>query len=172
MAKASLAGLLRSHRLGDLGAAGDGYCNLAYIDDVVAAIIGALDAPDAANRTFNVSSSAELTWNEFLVRFARALDATPIKRIGARTLKLEVKVLAPLLKIAGKAAGSHVPDAITPSLAALFAQDIRIDSSAAVTALSMPQTAPHRMIASAVQWLQRGTAPVDTTLTGREPVRS
>jgi nucleoside-diphosphate-sugar epimerase len=155
-----LARLLEARRIGDLGPAGDGCCNLAFIDDVVATIIHALDAPDLAGRAFNVSGPAELTWNEFLVRFARALGATPVKRVSPHMLKLETKLLAPLRKIAGKALHSPATEAITPSLAALWAQDIRIDSAAAVAALSMPQTPPDRMIAAAVQWLHGGSTPV------------
>ncbi len=111
-------------------------------------------------QTFNVSSSAELTWNEFLVRFAKALGATPVKRIAPRMLKLETRLLAPALKIAGKFIHSPATEAITPSLAAIWAQDIRIDSTAAVAALGMPQTSPDAMIAAAVQWL-RSTANVN-----------
>lgn len=148
-----LARLLEARRIGDLGSAGDGCCNLAFIDDVVAAIINALDARGISGQTFNLSSSAELTWNEFLVRFAKALGATPLKRIPPRMLKLETKLLAPLRKIAGKFLHSAATEAITPSLAALFAQDIRVDSMAAVAALGMPQTSPDAMIAAAVQWL-------------------
>jgi nucleoside-diphosphate-sugar epimerase len=148
-----LANLLHARRIGDLGTAGDGCCNLAFIDDVVSAIINALDVRGIAGQTFNLSSSADLSWNEFLVRFAKALGATPVKRIAPRMLKLETKLLAPARKIAGKFVHTPATEAITPSLAALFAQDIRIDSTAAVAALRMPQTSPDVMIAAAVQWL-------------------
>jgi nucleoside-diphosphate-sugar epimerase len=154
-----LARLLQAGRIGDLGPAGDGGCNLADIDDVVTAIIHALDVPEAAGRTFNVSSSTEQTWNEFLIRFARALGATPIRRIPPRMLKLEVKVLAPLCKIAGKVVHAPWTEAITPSLASLWAQDIRIDSSAAVDILAMPRTPVDQMIAAAVDWLRNPGAP-------------
>jgi nucleoside-diphosphate-sugar epimerase len=155
-----IARLLEARRAGDLGAAGDGCCNLAFIDDVVAGIINALDAPGVAGRTFNVSSSAELTWNEFLIRFGKAFGMTPIKRISPRVLKLETKFLAPASRIAGAVLRGRAPEAITPSLAALWGQDIRIDSSAAVAALALPRTAPDAMIAAAVQWLRDGSAPV------------
>jgi nucleoside-diphosphate-sugar epimerase len=148
-----LARLLQARRIGDLGSAGDGRCNLAYIDDVVTAIINALDMRGIAGQTFNLSSPADQTWNEFLVRFARALGATPVKRIAPRMLRLETRLLAPVRKIAGKFLHSPATEAITPSLAALWAQDIRIDSTAAATALNMPQTTPDAMIAAAVRWL-------------------
>lgn len=146
-----LARLLEARRIGDLGQAGDGCCNLACIDDVVAAVIAALDAPDVAGRAFNVSSSADLTWNAFLVAFATALGAVPVRRIPPRMLRIETKMLAPARRIAAIAVRSPATEAITSSLAALWAQDIRIDCSAAIAALGMPQTPLDQMIAAAVR---------------------
>jgi 2-alkyl-3-oxoalkanoate reductase len=145
-----LARLLQARRIGDLGPAGDGHCNLAFIDDVVAGIVASLQAQGVSGKAYNISSSADLTWNEFLSRFAKALGVTPVPRIPARTLKLETKLLAPIRRMAGKVLRSPVTEAITPSLASLWRQDIRIDCSAAVAALSLPNTSPDRMIAAVV----------------------
>ena len=146
-----LARLLKARRIGDLGSAGDGCCNLAYIDDVVAAIVAALDAPNVSGLAFNISSSAELTWNQFLIAFAKALGATPVRRIPPRMLRIETKLLAPIRRIASMAVRSPATEAITPSLAALFRQDIRIDCSAAEAALSLRRTTPEQMIAATLR---------------------
>lgn len=151
-----LARLLRAGRIGDLGIAGDGCCNLAFIDDVVAAIVAALDT---SSGTFNISSSSDLTWNEFLMAFGRALGATPIRRISPRTLQIETKFLAPVRRIAGMALRSPATEAITPSLAALWRQDIRIDCSAAQDALALPRTTTAEMIAAAVRNERAMTEP-------------
>jgi nucleoside-diphosphate-sugar epimerase len=143
-----LVRLLQARRIGDLGPAGDGCCNLAFIDDLVAAIAASLQAPDVSGRAFNISSSADLTWNEFLIRFAKAVGATPVPRISARTLKIETRLLAPIRRIVGKVVRSSAAAAITPSLASLWRQDIRIDGSAAESAFSLPLTPPDRMIAA------------------------
>ncbi len=143
-----LAGLLKAGRIGDLGSAGDGCCNLAFIDDVVAAIIATLDAPNGVGRVFNISSAIDLTWNEFLVLFAKALGATPVRRITPRRLRIETKVLAPIRRIAAMAVRSPLTEAITPSLAALWRQDIRIDCSAARSALKLPLTSVDQMLAA------------------------
>ena len=140
--------LLRARRIGDLGTAGDGFCNLAFIDDLVSAIISALDAPDVCGQAFNVSSSSDLTWNAFLIAFAKALGATPVRRIPSRTLRIETKLLAPVRRIAGLAIRSPVTEAITPSLAALWRQGIQIDCRAGEKALSLSRTTPERMIAA------------------------
>ena len=154
-----LVTLLRARRIGDLGVAGDGRCNLAFIDDLVGAVITALDAPDVSGMTFNVSSSSDLSWNEFLVSFAKALGATPVRRVPARLLRIETKLLAPVRKIAGKALRSPATEAITPSLAALWRQDIRVDFSAAEDRLSLRPTSAQRMIAAVVQTEQKSREP-------------
>ena len=142
--------LLQARRIGDLGAAGDGNCNLVFIDDLVMTIVAALDAPGLSGQVFNVSNPAHLTWNEFLVRFGIALGATPVRRITPPMLKIETKLLAPVRRIAAKGIRHPATEAITPSLAALWAQDIRIDSSAAARLLGMPTTSVEQMIAAAV----------------------
>ena len=146
-----LARLLRAGRIGDLGVAGDGRCNLAFIDDLVAAVVAALNAPGVAGQAFNVSSDCDLTWNEFLVAFGRALGATPVSRISPRRLQIETKLLAPIRRIAAIGMRSVATEAITPSLAALWRQDIRIDCAAARAAVSLHQTPSEEMIAAVVR---------------------
>jgi nucleoside-diphosphate-sugar epimerase len=141
-----IARLLRSGRLGDLGIAGDGGCNLAFIDDLVATIVHALDAPGVSGQAFNVSNPTVPSWNEFLVRFGLALNAAPIRRITARQLKLETKLLAPACRILARRFDHPLTEAITPSLLALFAQDIRLDPAAATRLLDMPATSVEQMI--------------------------
>jgi nucleoside-diphosphate-sugar epimerase len=144
--------LLQAGRLGDLGRAGDGFCNLAFIDDLVAGVVRALAAKNISGKAFNISSASGLTWNEFLIRFGKALGTTPIPRISPRSLRLESKLLAPAQRIMGMGLGRfgiRPGVAITPSLLSLMQQDIRIDCTRAITELSLPQTPAERMIASA-----------------------
>jgi nucleoside-diphosphate-sugar epimerase len=143
--------LLRAGRIGDLGVAGDGRCNLAFIDDLVTVIIASLNAAGVSGRTFNVSSACDLTWNEFLVAFGKALGATPVRRISPRRLRVESNVLAPLRRIAGIAVRRSMTEAITPSLVALWQQDIQIDCAAAKAALALRQTSLNEMIAVVVR---------------------
>ncbi|HBK06548.1 MAG TPA: capsular biosynthesis protein [Acetobacteraceae bacterium] len=146
-----LARLLQAGRLGDLGTVGDGCCNLAFIDDLVAAIVSALDAPEISGRIFNISSPAALTWNQFLMAFGKALHATPIRRIPARMVKIETKLLAPFRRVGSKVIKAPWTVAITPSLTALFQQDIWVDSAAARSALWLAQTPPDQMIAAVIR---------------------
>ncbi|EON10800.1 MULTISPECIES: NAD(P)-dependent oxidoreductase [Pandoraea] len=132
---ARIAQLLRAGRLGDLGAAGDAHSNLVHVDDVVAAALSALRQPEAGGRAYNLAMANAPRWNEYFIAYAKALGATPVKRIGGRRLKIETKLLAPALKIAeiaGRKIGLRaLPPALPPSLARLWQQDICLDASLA-----------------------------------------
>jgi 2-alkyl-3-oxoalkanoate reductase len=146
-----LVRLLRARRIGDLGVAGDGCCNLAFIDDVVSTIVAALEVPGIRGRAFNVSSADNLSWNEFLIALGKQIGATPVRRISSRRLRAETRLLAPLRRIAAMAIRSDVTVAITPSLADLWRQDIRIDCTAARGALALHQTSTEEMISVVAQ---------------------
>jgi nucleoside-diphosphate-sugar epimerase len=127
-----IARWLFAHRIGDLGAAGDGFCNLLHIDDLAAAVVLCLQRSEAVGAAFNLAIADPPTWNEYFVRFAQALGAVPVKRISRRSLAFETKVLAAPLKaleIATRAAGLDrfsPPPPIPPSLLALMRQEIRL----------------------------------------------
>ncbi|HTH97686.1 MAG TPA: NAD-dependent epimerase/dehydratase family protein [Stellaceae bacterium] len=126
-----IAGWLQARRLGDLGAAGDGIANLVHVEDVVAAVLASLDKPRAEGQAYNLAMAGAPDWNGYLFRFAKALGAVPIKRIGNRALKIETKFKAPPLKIAEILARKaklniSLPEPIPPSLLRLFRQDIRL----------------------------------------------
>jgi nucleoside-diphosphate-sugar epimerase len=138
-----MARLLLARRLGDLGAAGDGYCNLVHVADVAKAVTRALEDRRADGGVFNLSTPEPPTWNEFLIRYATALRAVPVRRISRRRLKIEAKLLAPPLKIAeilGRACKLDVrslPPPIPPSLLRLMSQEIRLDTRRVESALGL-----------------------------------
>ncbi len=127
-----IARLLRTRRLGDLGAAGDGACNLAPVADVVAAVLASLHRP-VAGAAFNLALPDPPSWNAVLIRYAIALGAAPVARIPARRLRAEARLALPLHAAAlvlGRApprVGAWLPDALTPSLLSLMRQDITLD---------------------------------------------
>ena len=153
-----IARLLSAKRLGDLGSLGDGVCNLIHVDDLVALLIAMLSASDVSGETFNASADwPRPTWNEFLIRFARAIGATPVERISARRMQVEVKLLAPLLRgaalVAGRVgAGRLVPDAMTPSFVRLLRQNITVSGAKASTRIAITHTPLDRAIDETAQW--------------------
>lgn len=138
-----IARLLLARRLGDLGAAGDGFCNLVHVGDVVLAILRALQNPGVDGLVFNLSTPEPPTWNEFLVKYGTFLNAVPVRRISRRRLRIEGKLLAPPLKVAEilvracKLDAAHLPPPIPPSLIRLMGQEIRLDTRRAEAELDL-----------------------------------
>jgi 2-alkyl-3-oxoalkanoate reductase len=153
-----IARLLMARRLGDLGAAGDGYCNLVHVRDVAVAILGALKDPGTDGSTFNLSIPDAPTWNEFLVKYGMALGAIPVRRISQRRLRIESKLLAPPLKIVeilgriAKLDARRLPPFIPPSLVRSMQQEIRLDSKRAETALGLKWTGLEAMLDEGARW--------------------
>jgi nucleoside-diphosphate-sugar epimerase len=153
-----IARCLLQRRLGDLGAAGDGYCNLLFIDDLIEAIVQALSRPELRGKVFNLAMPEPPTWNQYLVRFAKALGAVPVRRVTARRLRLESKLLAPPLKVAqlmvstvGAPTG-WLPPPLTPSLLHSCRQELRLDASLAQAQMGLQWTPLEVGLARAAQW--------------------
>jgi 2-alkyl-3-oxoalkanoate reductase len=125
---------LLARRLGDLGAGGDGLCNLIFIEDLQAIILSALRAKHSDGQIFNVAQPVKPTWNDYFTEFAIALGAVPVRRISARRLRIESKVLAVPLKLAEMGARAArmrdgtVPSPITSSLLRTCRQEISLDT--------------------------------------------
>lgn len=128
-----IAALLYRRRLGDLGAAGDGYGNLVYLDDVTAAILQCLRLPGIEGQAFNLGSPSPGTWNDYFLAFGKALGAPPIRRLTRRRLAIETQLIAPqirILELAARALGQRrlrLPPSIPPSLLRLWGQEIKLD---------------------------------------------
>jgi nucleoside-diphosphate-sugar epimerase len=151
----NIARCLAARRLGDLGAAGDGYCNLLFVEDLVQAILLALRQPQLVGRVFNLALPEPPTWNEYFTRFAKRLGAVPVRRISRRRLKVESKLLAPPLKVMQMTlgrAGLRTAPAITPSLVAVCRQEIRLDPSLAQAQLGVRWTPLDAGLESAAAW--------------------
>jgi 2-alkyl-3-oxoalkanoate reductase len=141
-----IARWLEARRIGDLGAGGDGYCNLVFIDDLVRTVLATAQAPASAGRIFNVAMRDPPTWNGYLIAYGVALGAIPVRRMARRRRAIETKLLAPPLKVAeltlGRVPfiGRQLPPAIPPSFLRLCAQEIRLDVRATEEALGLAWT--------------------------------
>jgi nucleoside-diphosphate-sugar epimerase len=148
---------LRQHRLGDLGAAGRGYCNLVHVDDVVDAVLRALRIPGIDGEAFNLSLPCPPTWNDYFRQFAAALG-TGVVPISHTRLMLEQYVLAPPLKVADMLLptlpfGRRLPDPIRPWLLRLCGHPLRMDVRKAERVLGIEWTPLDKGLRESAAWL-------------------
>ncbi len=153
-----IARLLLARRLGDLGSGGDGCCNLLYIDDLITAIVQALRVPETGGRRFNLAVAGPPTWNEYFIDFARALGAVPVSRITRGRLRIETRLLAPVLKAAEMAfKAAHLPTLalpppISPSMLTLCRHDIQLNVSQAEQFLGLRWTDTQQGLERSAAW--------------------
>lgn len=149
---------LQAHRIGDIGTGGDGWCNLAYVDDVVEAAVRCLARPDLAGEAFNVADPDPPTWNEYLLRFGAALGAVPVARISESYLRLETRLFAPPLKVAELILGrlhqgrAWLPPPMPPAFLATARHRIRLDTSRTRARLALVPTPLDTGIRRSASW--------------------
>lgn len=154
---------LRQGRLGDLGDAGTGYCNLVHVDDVVEAVHRALRTSGIDGEAFNLSLSVPPTWNEYFRQFAAALGL-PQVAISHSRLMLEQYVLALPLKLAEILSPMmpfnwRPPEPIRPWLLRLCRHPIRLDVHKAERMLGIEWTPLDKGLRESAAWvLARDTA--------------
>jgi nucleoside-diphosphate-sugar epimerase len=96
----NIAKRLQSGQWGEFERYGDGYCNAVYVDDLVSAIILAMDCEAAAGNTFNVNGPEVLTWNAYFRRFNEALGLPPLTQKSAAQSAIRTAAVAPLVRVA------------------------------------------------------------------------
>jgi len=148
---------LEAQRLGDLGSAGLGYCNLVHVDDVAQAVLVALRLPGIEGEAFNLSLPTPPTWNEYFRLYAAALGADFVS-ISRLRLKAELYVFAPPLKLMEMLSGAlhlrrRVPHPIRPWLLRLCAHSLRMDVTKAERVLSMQWTVLDEGLRQSSMWL-------------------
>ena len=155
-----IARLLVQRRLGDLGTGGDGLCNLVHVDDVAAAVIRALEVPEAGGQAFNLANPRPLTWNEYFFRYALALQAPPLRGISGARLLLELKLYGPALKAAEAALHGANPwrrfEPIRPWLTRLCRHKIHLESRKAEQVLGLRFRDLDAGLAETAAWFRAG----------------
>jgi 2-alkyl-3-oxoalkanoate reductase len=157
-----IARLLCARRLGDMGAAGEGLCNLVYVDDVATAAAHALNSPMIERRIYNLAQSPIPTWNEYFAQYARKLGALPLRRISGSRLMAEQALFAPALKLLELAGGFGVvrratlSPPIRPWLLALCRHRIGMIVTGAETALGMKWTPLEEGLQASADWFLAG----------------
>jgi len=143
-----IARFLQARRLGDLGAAGDGWSNLVHVDDVCRAVLAGLRAAGGggAVRTYNLAAPDSPRWNEYFVDLALAIGATPVRRLSALQLRLDARLAGPPLKVAQLLARRMLGDAdalpvpMPPNLLGLWERHLQLDASRAGRELALEWT--------------------------------
>jgi nucleoside-diphosphate-sugar epimerase len=148
--------LLRARRLGDLGAAGDGFCNLIHVQDVAEAVQAALWAPAVPGQAINLATRTPPRWNDVLTSLACAIGAVPVARIGPVRLAVEAALLAPPLGAARRIGGpaALLPEPIPASLLRLLRQEMRLDWRRADALLGFRRTDDRTGLAEAADWFR------------------
>ena len=157
---ARIARLLQAHRLGDLGAAGDGWTNLVHVADVCAAVLAALrqQPAEGSTRVYNLAAPDSPRWNEYFVDLALQIGAVPVARIGPGQLLADTRLAAPPLKLLERAFqrtrgdARRVPEVFPPGLLSLFGRQLRLRSSRAEEELGVCWTSYPKGLAEAAQW--------------------
>ena len=75
---------------------GEGTCNLLYVDDLVRAILLALDTPGVAGEAFNVSGPERPTWREYLEALNEACGFPPIPLTSGLSYRASDVLTSPL----------------------------------------------------------------------------
>lgn len=157
--------LLRVRRIGDLGAAGDGRANLVDVRDVAAAAVRCLQASAVLQPVYNLAAPGAPTWNRYFALLAKAIGATPLKRIRRFQLQVDAWGLSVGLKLLEPASrrmmhgASHLPDPLPPSLLALWRQDIELDARRAGADLVHRWTPLEEGLFAAADWFIRTYGP-------------
>lgn len=151
-----IASLLTTGRLGDLGAAGDGWSNGVHVEDVCRAVLAALAAqerPQPGLSVFNLAAPDSPRWNDYFTDLALAIGATPLRRIPSLRLRLDAWLAGPPLHTLRRWRG-HGAWPVSPGLPALFARQLRMEASAVTRALGLTWTAyPLAVNQGAAWWL-------------------
>jgi len=158
-----IARFLRAGRLGDLGAAGDGWSNLVHVDDVCNSVLAALrlPQPDGEIRTYNLAAPDSPRWNEYFIDLALAIGATPVRRISPLQLRIDALLAGPPLKLAQMALAriglpsQVIPDALPPGLLGLWERHLWLDSKSAQRDLGLQWTAYVDGLKQSAAWLLR-----------------
>lgn len=158
---ARIGRLLAARRLGDLGSAGEGVCNLVHVTDVANAVLPSLTLDVSGVEAFNLEQPSPPTWNVYLRHYAEALGIKPVPRVSSAQLLWERAGLAVPLKLMEVArsklggAGAPPPDPLTPGLVRLFARKVWYGSGKADRVLRLDWTDYRQGLASSAAWFGR-----------------
>ncbi len=147
---------LRAGLVGEMGAAGEGWCNLVHVDDVAAAAEAALTGTPGA---YNISGATTVTWNGYFTLLAGAMGL-PVPRLSPGRVAMNARLSMPI-KAAARLAPALRPllpalvDAPAGGERALFRQRVTYPIAAAEAGLGWrPVVSVEAGVAEGAAWLR------------------
>lgn len=170
---------IQSGSWGTFGAAGEGCCNLVYVDDVAGAVFHVIDSGWTGFDVFNVNGPEVISWNDYFTRLNRALGRPPLPVIGKGRASTMSSLLQPVRRLARmlldrygslimkvyarsrvakrlmKGVESTLKNNPTPAELALYAQDVRYSMEKSREQLGFaPATDVASGLETSVAWLR------------------
>ncbi len=153
---------LRAGRLGDLGTAGDGWSNMVHVNDVCGAVVSALNLPlnPGENHSYNLAAPDSPRWNEYFTDLARGIGAVPVKRLTAKQLTFDSKIISPPIKVVKIMLSklghqdNFLPEPMPPALVRFFGQQIFLDSQQASKELLPEWLSYEEGLRDSIKWFR------------------
>jgi nucleoside-diphosphate-sugar epimerase len=74
---------------------GDGRCNLVYVEDLMRAVLCAMDSDAGVGEAFNVNGPEAITWSDYFRRIRAGLGLPDVRPVPSWRARLKVGVMAP-----------------------------------------------------------------------------
>ncbi|MFX0195380.1 MAG: NAD-dependent epimerase/dehydratase family protein [Candidatus Hodarchaeota archaeon] len=87
-----IAERLQSGHWGVFKSYGEGICNLVYIDDLVSAILSAIEHRNVVGEAFNINGPERITWNRYFQCFNDTLGLPMLRAISPARSKMKTAV--------------------------------------------------------------------------------
>jgi len=154
---------LQAGRLGDLGAAGDGWSNLVHVNDVCGAVVSTLHLRlnSGERRAYNLAAPDSPRWNEYFTDLAKEIGAVPVKRLTKKQLTFDSKIISPPMKLVQvmlskvNLKGNFLPGPMPPALVRFFGQQIFLDSEQAFIELLPKWVGYDEGLNDSVKWFTK-----------------
>lgn len=80
---------------------GEGLCNLVFVDDLVNAILTALDNEKAVGEAFNITGPEVVTWNEYFAKYNDILGMPSLRTIKKSRAGFKTFLMQPVRRLGG-----------------------------------------------------------------------
>lgn len=86
----------------------DGRCNLIYVEDLMRAVLRALECNAAVGEAFNVNGPETITWNDYFRRIRSGLELPDVRAVPSWQAQLKVAAMAPVAALGSWVRAHHM----------------------------------------------------------------